>query len=231
MNRSSVVRGLFVIAFALAVVVLYRSSPGTIFETAATWSRERPVAGALTYIVVVGVATVAFLPGSVSMMLGGFLFGTMLGSMYALVGIALGAQLAFFAGRMLGRSWIEQRLHDNERMRAIDSAIHEQAFTIVLLTRLALLIPFNILNYIYGITAVRPLTYFRATVAGMLPVVVLYVYIGSLARNVGQIMSGEAAPSQLAYWLAGAGFVVIAAVTWLIHRAASRALKSRLYQT
>lgn len=224
-------RALLVLMLAAAVAVLYRTSPGEVIEAAGTWSRERPVVGALAYIAFVGAATVAFLPGSVSMMLAGFLFGTLLGSVYALAGIALGAQLAFFAGRSLARSWVEQRLHGSERMRAIDSAIHEQAFTIVVLTRLALLIPFNMLNYIYGITAVRPLTYFRATVAGMLPVVVLYVYIGSLARNLGQIMSGEATPSQLAYWLAGVGFVVVAVVTWLIHRAASRALRSRLHQT
>lgn len=231
MTRGNVIRALLVVTLVVAIVALYRASPGALFETAISWSREHPVAGVMAYVAFVGIATVAFLPGSVSMMLAGFLFGTLLGSVYALTGIVLGAQLAFFAGRLLARSWVEQRMHGSERLRAIDAAIHEQAFTIVLLTRLALLIPFNMLNYIYGITAVRPMTYFRATFAGMLPVVVLYVYIGSLARNLGQIMSGEATPSQLAYWLAGAGFVVISVVTWLIHRAASRALRSRLQQT
>jgi uncharacterized membrane protein YdjX (TVP38/TMEM64 family) len=75
------------------------------------------------------------------------------------------------------------------------------------------------------------MTYLRATTAGMLPVVVLYVYIGTLARNLGEIVSGDATPSGLGYALAIAGLAAIAAATWFIHRAATRALRSRLQDT
>ncbi len=222
------VRATLVLLLVVAGLILYQLSPVAVLEEAVEWTRANPVAGAIAYIAFVSIATVAFVPGSISMMLAGFLFGTVNGSVVALIATAIGAQLAFFAGRVLARGWVVHRIEDSPRLRAIESAIGDQAFTIVLLTRLALLIPYNLLNYFYGVTSVRALTYFRATVAGMLPVVVLYVYIGTLARNIGQIMSGEATPSGLTYWLAGAGFVVIAMVTWLIHRAASRALRSRL---
>lgn len=231
MSGTRVARAALVLLLIAAGVWLYQLSPGGLFETAVGWIREHPVAGVLAYVAFVAVATVAFVPGSVSMMLGGFLFGTIAGTVYAMIATIIGAQLAFIAGRAVARPWVEHRIADSPKLQAIESAIGEQAFTIVLLTRLALLIPYNLLNYVYGVTSVRALTYFRATVAGMLPVVVLYVYIGTLARNIGQIMSGEATPSGLAYWLAGIGFVVIAFVTWLIHRAASRALRSRLTQT
>ena len=222
-----------VLALALvsAIVVLYQSSPGGWFEAAVEWCRQHPVAGPIAYVAAGSIASVAFLPGSITMMLAGFLFGSVAGSAYALLAIVIGAQLAFASGRLLARTWVERRLHSSPKLLALEAAIGDQAFTIVLLTRLALLIPFNVLNYFYGITSVRALTYLRATAAGMLPVVVLYVYIGSLARNIGQIMSGEATPSTLAYWLAGVGLIVLVVVTWLVHRAASRALGSRLKQS
>lgn len=231
MNLANVTRAVLVLLLIVAAIAAYRVSPGGLFDTAVEWVRANPVKGVFAYIAFVSVATVAFLPGSVSMMLGGFLFGTMAGSAYAMIAVAAGAQLAFYCGRLLARSWVEKRVHESPRLHAVEAAIGDQAFTIVLLTRLALLIPYNVLNYFYGVTSVRPMTYLRATIAGMLPVVVLYVYIGSLARNIGQVMSGEATPSELAYWLGAAGFVVIAVVTWLIHRAASRALRSKLQQT
>ncbi|MDJ0701253.1 MAG: TVP38/TMEM64 family protein [Woeseiaceae bacterium] len=227
---SIYVRGALALLLVAVVVAAYQLAPGGWFDAAVSWTRENPTAGAAAYIAIGSLAAVAFVPGSVTMMLAGFLFGTIVGSAYALAAIVIGAQLAFIAGRFFARHWVEHRVHSSPRLQAIESAIGDQAFTIVLLTRLALLIPYNLLNYVYGVTSVRGLTYLRATAAGMLPVVVLYVYIGSLARNIGQVMSGEATPPQLAYWVAAAGLVGISAVTWLVHRAASRALRSRLQE-
>ena len=204
--------------------------PSGTFEAAVAWARVNPVAGGLLYAAFVSVATVALLPGSVSMMLGGFLFGVITGSAYAMVGIVIGAQLAFYTSRLIARPWVEERVHSDKRLHAVEMAIDQQAFTIVLLTRLALLIPFNLLNYVYGVTSVRPLTYLRATAAGMLPVVVLGVYMGSLARDLGEVLSGQATPTSFAYWMAGFGFIAVATVTWLIHRAAGRALRSHLQE-
>ena len=96
------------------------------------------------------------------------------------------------------------------------------------MTRLSLVIPFNVLNYAYGITSVRPRVHLFATTLGMLPAVVLYVYLGTLARDLGQILSGEATPSELGYWIAAAGISAIVILTWAIHRAASRALQRHL---
>ena len=106
--------------------------------------------------------------------------------------------------------------------------MHEEAFLIIVLTRLSLVIPFNLLNYAYGGTSVRPRVHLLATALGMLPAVALYVYLGTLARDLGQILSGEAAPSELTYWIVAAGITVIVVLTWAIHRAASRALERHL---
>jgi hypothetical protein len=62
----------------------------------------------------------------------------------------------------------------------------------------------------------------------MLAPVALYVYLGTLARDIGQILSGAATPTTLGYWIAGAGIVAIMTLTWVMHRAASRALERHL---
>ena len=93
---------------------------------------------------------------------------------------------------------------------------------------MSLIIPFNLLNYAYGSTSVRAGTHFFATAVGMFPAIALYVYLGTLARDVGQILSGEAAPPELGYWIVGAGIAAIIATTWFIHKTATRALEKHL---
>ena len=82
----------------------------------------------------------------------------------------------------------------------------------------------------YGATSVRASTHFFATAVGMMPAIALFIYLGTLARDVGQILSGEAAPSELGYWIIGAGIAAIIAATWVIHRTATRALERHLLE-
>ncbi len=162
------------------------------------------------------------------MMVGGFLFGFTPGFLFAALAVPVGAQGAFEFGRWVLRPWVRKKVAHNRRIQAIEAALRERAFVIVVLTRLSLIIPFNLLNYAYGATSVRAATHMVATAVGMLPAIALFVYLGTLARDLGQILSGEATPSDLGYWMLGAGVVAIVAATWVIHRTASSALQRHL---
>ncbi len=174
------------------------------------------------------VGTVLFLPGSVTMTLAGFLFGLWPGLLYAGIVIPLGAQCAFLFGRWFARPWIDRRLASRPRMRAIDAGLREEGFIIVLLSRLSLVIPFNAFNYICGASPIRSTTYATATIVGMVPAIVLYVYLGTVASDIRAVMSGESTPSELSWWLLGVGVVVLAGLVTIIRRVAKRALQKHL---
>lgn len=192
------------------------------------WAQQRPLLGPVTYVACVAVATVLFVPGSGSMMIAGFLFGLMPGMLFAAIAVSVGAQCAFLAGRAGARGWVEKKVAANRRLHAIERGLREEAFLIVALTRLSLVIPFNMLNYAYGVTSVTARTHLFATALGMLPAVGLYVYLGTLARDLEQILSGKATPSEFGYWMAAAAVTAVVVLTWTIHRAASRALERHL---
>ena len=221
--------GLLVVFTAL-VAGVYFLPLAELVEALVDWAQRHPVAGPVVYILFVVVATVLFLPGSVAMMIGGFLFGFLPGFLFAFIAIVLGAQTAFEFGRWVARPWVRKKVAGNRRMHAIESALEEQAFTIVILTRLSLIIPFNLLNYAFGATSVRALSHWLATALGMLPAIALFVYLGTLARDLRFILSGDATPSQLGYWILGAGVAAIAAATWVIHRTATQALERHLQE-
>ena len=161
------------------------------------------------------------------MMLAGLLFGFVAGVAYGLLAITIGATAALLTGRTLARGWVEHRIAGNEQLLALDYALEAQAFKIVALTRLALVIPFNMLNYAYGVTRVDALTYAVATAVGMLPIVALYAYLGTLAGDIGQILAGEAQASPGAWWIAGIGTAAVSGVVFVVRGAVRQAMDRR----
>ena len=227
MTRATINR-LLVVAGIVVLAILFRTLPVSDWlEQLARLNEQYPVAVPVLYVAAVSVATVALFPGWISMMLGGLLFGLLPGLPFALLGITAGAFGGFLAGRALGRSWVEQRMGDSLKLQALDEAVNTQSFYIVFLTRFAIVLPFNVLNYAFGLTRVAPATYVAATALGMLPAVLLYVYLGTLAEDFGAILAGDVRPDGGAYWIAAVAIVAIVAVIWIVQRAARRALQQQ----
>src|SRR5207245_10520288 len=73
------------------------------------------------------------------------------------------------------------------RFRALDQAVAEQGFRIVLLMRLSPLFPFILLNYALSLTRVRFRTYVLASALGMLPNIALWSYIGASVETFAHV--------------------------------------------
>jgi uncharacterized membrane protein YdjX (TVP38/TMEM64 family) len=187
---------------------------------------NRGVAWAV-YVVAYVAAAVLLVPGSILTLAAGFLFGLPLGVALVSTGSVLGAIMAFLVGRFFTRAWVAERIGHRPRFRALDAATHRNGFVIVLLARLSPLIPYNLLNYAFAITAVRLRDYALATWIGMLPATVLYVYVGTLTSDLASLGAGQIR-GFASRTLLIAGFVATAVLTVLITRAASRALNEKL---
>jgi uncharacterized membrane protein YdjX (TVP38/TMEM64 family) len=170
-------------------------------------------------------AALLFLPGSALSLGAGFVFGLPLGIATVSAGSVLGASAAFLAGRTLARDWVERKVAGQRRFQALAEAVGRSGFRIVLLTRLSPLFPFNLLNYALGVTRVRFRDYLLASWIGMLPGTVFYVYVGSAARSIADVLSGrvEAGPWRSALFVLGLAATAVVAV--LLARTARRALR------
>ena len=171
------------------------------------------------------VACLLFIPGSLLTLGAGFLFGVVWGTITVSIGSTLGATAAFLVGRTLARGWIEQKVVDNSKFRAIDRAVGTQGFKIVLLTRLSPLFPFNLLNFAFGLTGVSLPRYVLASWIGMLPGTLMYVYLGSAAKSLADLAAGKVEGGWEQRVLFGVGLVVTVIVTIFVTRIARRALK------
>lgn len=192
------------------------------------WVRLHPLAGPALYVLVVIVGSVLLVPGSVLVMAGGFLFGVLQGWLLVSVAVVLGATAALLVGRGLGRDWAARRLQDRPRLRALDAAVRSRGLLVVTLTRMSMLLPYNLLNYAYGLSSVGLRDYMLGTWLGMLPVLLLYVYLGSLVRNIDQLLRGDAESGPVSQALLVLGLVAALAVVVVVHRTATRLLTERM---
>jgi uncharacterized membrane protein YdjX (TVP38/TMEM64 family) len=87
------------------------------------------------FIAVYVLVTALSIPGAVVLTLAaGFLFGTVLGTLYVNVGATTGATLAFLAARYVLRDWVEQRFGD--RLGPLQAGFAREAFSYLLTLRL-----------------------------------------------------------------------------------------------
>lgn len=180
--------------------------------------------GAVLFAAVYVPAAVLFVPGSLLTLGAGFVFGLAKGTAIVSVGSTAGAAAAFIVARSLARDWVARRIAGRPHLAAIGHAVDTEAFKVVLLTRLSPVLPYNLLNYAFGLTAVPFKTYVLASWIGMLPGTIMYVYAGSAARNLATLLSGEAPRSAGEQVLFALGLAATVAAAIIVTRAARRAL-------
>lgn len=203
-------------------------NPQGILQDALHWIDSLGALGAIAFIALYIIATVAFFPGSILTLGAGVIFGAVWGSLYVFIGATLGATAAFLVGRYLARGWVAGKIADNKKFAAIDQAVGKEGLKIVLLTRLSPIFPFNLLNYAFGITGVSLKDYFIGSL-GMIPGTIMYVYIGSLAGNLAMIGT-EAQPTNptLQWAIRILGLFATVAVTVYVTQIARKALEEEL---
>jgi uncharacterized membrane protein YdjX (TVP38/TMEM64 family) len=212
--RRNLLRGILALASIAVLVVLFRTLGVNerlrqLLDAIRGLGPFGPVSLVALYIL----ACLLFVPGSVLTLGAGFVYGVLEGYAYVAVGSVLGATAAFAVGRTLARERIERKLADSPRFRAIDEAITREGWKIVLLTRLSPVFPFNLQNYMYGITGVSTRDYVLASWIGMIPGTLLYVYLGSAAGSLAQAASGEAGDARWKTILFGVGLLATIVVT------------------
>ena len=182
-------------------------------------------AAPIVFILFYAVAVVALVPASLLTLVGGALFGVLRGALYAVAGATLGSMTAFLLGRHVARRAIARWLTRWPRFAAIDRAVSVQGFSIVLLLRLSPVMPFNVLNYALGLTALSAGDFFLGS-AGMLPGTFTYAYCGKMA-GLALALAGQATVRREAsyYALLLGGLTATIGATVMVTRAAQRALR------
>ena len=146
---------------------------------------EHRAAAVASFIVTYSLVTGLSLPGATILtLMGGFLFGSLLGTVFVNLGATSGATLAFLTARYLLRGWVEQTF--GQKLGPIQEGFAKNAFSYLVTLRLIPLFPFFLVNLLSGLTRINLSTYVSATALGIVPGSFVYAYAG---RQLGTINS------------------------------------------
>ncbi len=171
------------------------------------WVDDRSWVATLIFLLAYVGATAIFIPSAVLAAGAGFLFGGPLGALIALSCRPLGALFSFYLGRYVARRRIQSWIEGWDRFEAIDALTEEKPWHIVLAMRLFPVIPFNVANYVFGVTSIDWKRYLGATFLGVAPGSLVYVYVGAVAGDLTEALAMDDAPGLLdnAWAWAGVG--------------------------
>ena len=127
------------------------------------------------------VVTVFPFPRTAFTLASGLLFGPWLGIVIAVVASTISALAALLLVRAAG--WRLERLVPHPRVMALDARLRQRGWPTVMSMRLIPAVPFSVLNYAAGASAVRVLPYTSATLTGLLPGTAAVVILGDALTN------------------------------------------------
>jgi uncharacterized membrane protein YdjX (TVP38/TMEM64 family) len=146
-----------------------------------TWVDGYGVAGPLVFIVVSSLLTIACFPGPLLAGASGLLFGTALGTPVSIVAATTGACLAFIVARWIAHDAVEEMA--GPRLQGWQAWIEKRGFMAVFYARITPAVPYNIVNYVAGLTRVSLGAFAGATAAGAAPRAFAYTALGGSFGN------------------------------------------------
>lgn len=209
---------LLLIILAAFILALRWVKERGLMDQAFEWIKGLGPWGPVAFIGIYTVAVIFFVPASVFTLGAGFVYDMTLGSIYVLLAANLAADLTFLLGRYFARGWLERRMENFPKFKAIDEAVTREGWKIVALIRLAPVFPFSLMSYAFGLTRIPFWSYAVANLA-MIPGTLMYVYFGHI---------GRAASEKKPLGVTIAICVLVLIVVIYITRVAKRALAQRI---
>lgn len=170
----------FILALLILIGYLYRDELNLhdlklLIHQAGMWA---PMLFTLIYVVL----TILVFPVFILTISSGALFGPWLGTFYSLTAATIGSTISFILARYLFQEAVTRR--SGKMLKKIIRGVNEEGWQFVAFIRLVPLFPFNVINYIFGLTEIRLSHYVIATYVCMLPGAAAYAYIGYLGSSV-----------------------------------------------
>jgi uncharacterized membrane protein YdjX (TVP38/TMEM64 family) len=133
------------------------------------------------YVILYALATVAFVPGVAFSLVGGALFGPVWGTLWNLAGAVIGAILAFLIARYVAGDWVTRKA--GGLLKRLIEGVDAEGWRFVAFVRLVPLFPFNLSNYVLGLTRVPLHHYVIASLVCMVPGAIAYTWLGHAGRG------------------------------------------------
>ncbi len=190
-NRSGQVARLVVLLLLVAgVIALFRyGSVGEYFTQEYLQSLLEKFGfwqSALLFVIFYAVATMLAVPGTILTVMGGVIFGSLVGTLLIVTGATIGASGAFFISRFFARDFIADKFAGKAWFIKLEKGVEEEGLYFVLFMRLVPIFPFNGINFATGLTNVKFKDYLIGTFVGIAPATFAFAHAASSAAEAAE---------------------------------------------
>ncbi|MBC6441321.1 MAG: TVP38/TMEM64 family protein [Rhodospirillales bacterium] len=225
--KNSLMKRLLPIAAIAAIMVAFFASGAQEHATFATlqenyeelraFVKSNFVVAAILFVVVYAIAAAASLPvASLLTLIGGFLFGWLLGTLFTVIGATTGATILFIAARTSFGEALREKV--KPYLGRMEEGFHRDAFSYLLFLRLMPVFPFVVVNLVPAFLGVSTRLFIMTTFIGIIPGSAVFNFIGSGLGDI--LVSGEefslenAVNREIIIGLAGLAIVALAPIVW-----------------
>lgn len=152
----------------------------TLLQSFGSWA-------AIAYVGLFTLLPAFFFPVAVLALAGGLLFGLWWGSLYTFLGALFNCTLMFFLARYVGRKQVEaliQKKLSPVWQRRLQNLNSNGGFLLLIILRLIPAVPYNLINYAFGLSAMSFGTYITASAIGIIPGTLAFINIGDKALDI-----------------------------------------------
>ncbi len=114
---------------------------------------------------------------------GGVCFGIVWGTLLSVFGATVGAIAAFGLTRSYLRNWVQKKLAHHHALIRFNRAAINNPLKFVLFVRLAPVFPFNLSNFLFGLTPIGYKPYIIGTFFGIIPGTLAYTWLGVTGKQ------------------------------------------------
>lgn len=139
------------------------------------------------YMAMFAVLPAFFFPVAVLALAGGLVFGLWRGALYTFIGAIVNCSVMFWMARRWGREQIQAMIEGKldprwrERLGKLEG---RSGFLLLIVLRLIPAVPYNLINYAFGLTGIHYPAYILGSALGIIPGTFAFINIGDKALDV-----------------------------------------------
>lgn len=190
-TRTAALRGALLMAAFIAVLAIAYYIPLPSIGTVRAWSDSLGPWFVAVFFLAYAIVPVSPIPRTPFTLAAGVLFPPPIAFLGVTVASTIAAMAGFFLARRLGRERVQRHLK-HPTIAAVESRLRQRGWLAVGSLRLIAVCPFSLVNYLAGLSSVRPTAFLVATVVGMTPGNAALIFLGDA-------LSGAKSPVSLIF--------------------------------
>jgi len=183
LGRKRLINLIILVGIAILIYLVSKSS-GFSLDKVTSLMDSSGLFGPIVFIIIILIHGIfSFFPVAVLVFFAGSAYGIFNATIYSMIGLTIGATLAFFIGRTYGEG-VEKKWISSKGRRHINEMFEKYGVMIAFFGRMSIVLPADTISIASGTTEMNFWKFIAASFLGFLPLVLLFAFVGAKVTEI-----------------------------------------------